>query len=425
MLENGLKDKLGELTTELDNLKEDHAKELAMVKAQAEARAVQAQGVGRALAVDEATLPRVSNAMTIAELKVELKARDTTGKFTKGLSSWSKGDFMCELGQGTPRLSAVAEYRCVEELRDLVKRQKCAVERERQRVLREQEEERRRKREEEQEEMRRQEIERQREEDARLAKHEEGLHTHTSLCHGCPLAPTRELLIRANEYRRMPRDENPLTSCDVCNVEKEYNPKVKIVWSCVKCDYDICWECYQVESLPEDQRDEKRKEIAKMKEAERKAEIKRKEQERKKLEAEQKRIQAEKLRREKEIVKSIGGPFPDKIVTLTSKNRMNENGKGFCVISTCGYDADGWHSYGGPPEEVFDSYWTSQKEAIQRAHYLFYCRNPWGLHINEILDKEVGFRRPGVSPTGWQTKLCELRFRAGDSERWTVIVVKS
>jgi hypothetical protein len=90
----------------------------------------------------------------------------------------------------------------------------------------------------------------------------------------------------------------------------------------------------------------------------------------------------------------------------------------YIVWTSFGYDYDGWHSYAGLSEHIFNSSFSSIEEANQRAEYVFYYENPWGLH------DEYDFPYPEmdtVTPDGFRL----LKTFAGDSERWTVSAIPS
>ena len=57
----------------------------------------------------------------------------------------------------------------------------------------------------------------------------------------------------------------------------------------------------------------------------------------------------------------------------------------YTIWTSCGYDNDGWHSYQGPPEKVFNSSFATLEQANQRAEYAFYYENPWGLEDDDKL----------------------------------------
>jgi len=100
------------------------------------------------------------------------------------------------------------------------------------------------------------------------------------------------------------------------------------------------------------------------------------------------------------------------------KQNLSENRKlRYTVWTSCGYDKDRWHSYDGPPDKVFNSSFTSLEHANQRAEFVFYYDNPWGLGLYDM----------GAAETD-DTTSSGLRFlqcRPEDSQRWTVSVVPS
>lgn len=51
----------------------------------------------------------------------------------------------------------------------------------------------------------------------------------------------------------------------------------------------------------------------------------------------------------------------------------------FIVWCSDGYDYDGYHSYHGKPDKSFNSIWNSKSEANERAEYLFFWKNAWGI----------------------------------------------
>mmetsp|Transcript_31918 Transcript_31918/g.77367 ORF Transcript_31918/g.77367 Transcript_31918/m.77367 type:complete len:125 (-) Transcript_31918:1287-1661(-) len=74
--------------------------------------------------------------------------------------------------------------------------------------------------------------------------------------------------------------------------------------------------------------------------------------------------------------------FPTSIIRKPTKQNLSENKKLRYTVWTysCGYDNDGWHSSGDPPDMVFNSSFTSLEQAnTKRAEFVFYCDNPWGL----------------------------------------------
>jgi len=56
----------------------------------------------------------------------------------------------------------------------------------------------------------------------------------------------------------------------------------------------------------------------------------------------------------------------------------------FIIWKSCGYDNDGWHSYGGPPIKEIDSSFDNLDDANKRAEFLLFYDNPLGLGFNEM-----------------------------------------
>ncbi len=111
--------------------------------------------------------------------------------------------------------------------------------------------------------------------------------------------------------------------------------------------------------------------------------------------------------------------IPSKVKRVPASGKA-PSGKGFTVWRSVGYGNDGFHSYYGPPEKMFDSSWKSVKDANERAKYLFYHDNPWGLDASEILDDQTG--RYDIEEKYADKCLC-LRMSPPDDEIVTVGVV--
>ena len=101
-----------------------------------------------------------------------------------------------------------------------------------------------------------------------------------------------------------------------------------------------------------------------------------------------------------------------------AKNKNLSSKLKYTVWCSDGYDPDGWHSYEGEPTKEFDSCWSSKKEANDRAEYLFFWKNPWGLAPNEVSDDYTG----ELSPTA-KDGMNKWTVSPPDSSRWTVGVV--
>ena len=112
------------------------------------------------------------------------------------------------------------------------------------------------------------------------------------------------------------------------------------------------------------------------------------------------------------------GSFSKNIRNPNAAN-LNRNKKlKYTIWTSCGYDNDGWHRYGGPPDKEFNSSYEKLEEANERAEYVFLYDNPWGL------EDEYEINLPETDTVS--TKGCRfLECRPDDSERWTVSVIPS
>ena len=193
--------------------------------------------------------------------------------------------------------------------------------------------------------------------------------------------------------------------CDLCYRMMSFGAPKPVVYSCDECDWDICQDCFQREN----------KSKAEKEAARRKAQAEAERQWR--LEEEQ-----ERQREEEELARwDATKRFEGRIMRPPAKHKSSKGAASlkFTVWCSDGYDNDGWHSYQGAPTKEFDSRWTTKKEANQRAEYLFFWKNPWGLAPNEINDDggdpEVS-KRDGMH--SWEVA-------PPDSTRWSVGVVPS
>lgn len=214
---------------------------------------------------------------------------------------------------------------------------------------------------------------------------------HFPAVHSCHLARTEDLLLHGE-----PRCYNAF--CSECRSQN-------VLYTCESCDFDVCQECFKEKTMtPEEKKVE----------AARKAVLER-----------QKRKRDDELRRlreeEEEKERKRWDPtthFKPKIIHPEANN-CDPNGnrmKGFTIFCSSGYGYDGWHSYEGPPNKVFDSTYTTKKEANERARYLFYWKNPWGLEPKSIMEEEE-------VDESMKDGLVTYVVTPPDSETWTVSVV--
>jgi len=196
--------------------------------------------------------------------------------------------------------------------------------------------------------------------------------------------------------------------CDPCRCQRGVfwfdQSDTTLLYSCEKCDFDICQRCFD-----EENKSEAEKEMIRRK-RERAREV-------------QLRKEEEEEAREREEHKRRWDPkrFESKIIQAKGKQIDPKSGLKFTVWCSDGYDYDGWHSYEGEPTKEFDSVWSTKKEANSRAEYLFFWKNPWGLDPEEVTDENCHYDR-GVVPEiveGLKT----YTVAPPDSTRWKVGVV--
>jgi len=210
------------------------------------------------------------------------------------------------------------------------------------------------------------------------------------IIHGCKLAETKLLFFHGS-----PRSYN--ARCSEC---RHFGGD----YTCEKCDYDICNECFKEKTMTP---------------AEKKAEAKRKaaiENEREEAAAERRRLQEE----EKEKHRTMWDPkthFAENIINPSNKNKDldGNKSKGFTVWCSDGYGDDGWHSYEGLPAKEFDTTYATKKEANDRARYLFHWKNPWGSAPEEIENDQFN--------KSTKEGMVTYTVTPDDSTTWTVSVV--
>jgi len=108
--------------------------------------------------------------------------------------------------------------------------------------------------------------------------------------------------------------------------------------------------------------------------------------------------------------------FKPNIIKAEGKRLVPKSGLKFTIWCSDGYEPDGWHSYQGEPTKEFDSVWNTKEEANNRAEYLFFWKNPWGLDPTEVNDNNE------VEPENVDG-LKKFSVMPDDSTRWTVGVV--
>jgi hypothetical protein len=263
--------------------------------------------------------------MTIPALKEEHKARSITG-----YSKLDKEGLLRNLKIGSICLSATREYQTVLAIQELMKTEQPQLDNanfERENQLRVIASQRR-------EEMLREDL-RQKEEQARnkaLIREKEiesqaYLHTNESKVHPHPLAPTNSLKIYGNLR----------STCDtICENYNSRDPrylnctgdrKEFMIWSCEKCNYDICQNCYTFDTSTEENKQkilqENERKITKIKNERLETE--------KQMEEE---CERESARQEAEMMRRLGHPYPVIITNPSKENLDSNNTKGRIYMYT-------------------------------------------------------------------------------------------
>jgi len=235
-------------------------------------------------------------------------------------------------------------------------------------------------------------------------------HVHKSLCHHHLLANPRNLPAPSNVAGS--RSHKKRFECAVCDVNHQWLCDKTPYRSCALCDFDICAACYEIESLPSAE-----KELLLKCKYDR---IKKDQEERaRKYREQQQELQERWRRREEETQRRIEAEIrniPALIKCPPPANLDPDNKLKFSVWTSCGYEHDRWHSYGGPPRKEFNSSHDTLNDANQRVEYVFYYKNPWGLKKEEMQVDSDTIKSKGVRL---------MTSRPDDSERWTVSVLPS
>jgi hypothetical protein len=341
--------------------------------------------------------PRITNKLTLAQLREEAAARQLDPKRLPKL----KGGLLHHLVDGSIHVKETKTYK---EYQDLLKKldgekaklyqeslkQKQATDARKEAVRIE----KHKKEEKEQQEQERQRLQIRNEEKANQLS----LHSHSFPqvhCHS--LVKTNSILTHGR-----PR----LGVCDLCDTFPllfSFEPSNAAGYTCEECDWDICRDCFDSENKS----DAEKKRI-------RLANQKRQESARKKEEAEERRREEE-LRNRWDAHKR----FKANILKPAAKHKKPSSKLKYTVWCSDGYDNDGWHSYQGEPMKEFDTIWATKKEANDRAEFLFFWKNPWGISPNQVIDCNSDGDLSPESDDGMD----EWSEAPPDSTRWTVGVV--
>lgn len=244
----------------------------------------------------------------------------------------------------------------------------------------------------------------------------QALHTIKSTCHPCLLAHTS--VVPASHRR----NRSYVARC-----------KFHRVWcttptlSCVKCNWDICPTCLQVEVLPKSQQEaETAKILEDIAQAEREAADRQAkwEEERAAYMADEEKRRAEE---KEERRRKLEARFPKQVMKPGPEHRSRERLLKYTVYRSAGYPyGDGFHRGDGPLRKEFDSSFATKKEANLRVEYLSFIENYWGLSEKELRGEYMDMY--GCSTEIKDETILGLRkivMHGGDSEEVTVAAVPS
>ena len=178
--------------------------------------------------------------------------------------------------------------------------------------------------------------------------------------------------------------------------------------SCEACDFDLCQECFKLESL---EPSEKAAMLNKMYAEKAREEAAAKQAYKEEQRREEERRRQEEIKRKQEYPLNIREPSQ---LHLDASKKLK-----YSVWMSCGYDCDGWHSYDGPPPKEFESSFDTIEEANQCVEYVFYFMNPWGRDFDDM--EHLESFEDSVSNKGFR----RLEVRPDDCERFTVSVAPS
>jgi hypothetical protein len=252
---------------------------------------------------------------------------------------------------------------------------------------------------------------------------QEPLHTHSyPKLHPHPLADTQSLQLHGGvRNAAVCSNTNCVSSRRDSDYSYGYSYNTSAVFTCEKCDWDICNDCFRAGTMTF---------MEQLKEARRLKEQEQDDRERKEdMEEERQREEElwEEENKQEENPWDATRQFKPSIIRPTANNKKlvgagatTSTATGYVVWCSSGYGNDGYHSYGGPPEKEFDTIWKTANEANDRARYLFYWKNCYGLEPAEF----SGSNGDGELATETETHgLKMFSITPEDSQCWTVGVV--
>jgi hypothetical protein len=283
--------------------------------------------------------------MTIAHLKEEIKVRDSN---SKGLSVKGKDWLLNHLGIGT-ELRGSTEFK------------------------------------------------------ARIDAQAKALDVHQStLCHVHPLAYSSQL--RAPAMYGLSTSKKRV---DVgrCNGQCLWLCRATPYLTCELCDFDICKRCYEIESLPPDEKDrevERRLDKTAAQEAENQRRFEA--EERVRLDAEERRRERYEREHEQRMEELYGDDlkrFPQNVKKPHATNKDESNKFKYTVWAKVVHRKQ----FEDNVEKEFDSSFATLNEANLRVEYAFYYKNPWGCNKDEVnadedMELSGGLRYMRSNPDG-------------------------
>ena len=252
----------------------------------------------------------------------------------------SENELRVALGEGSICVSATPQYRYVQAVLSLIRKEELA---------------------------------KRAEEHASLLAKQAALHTLKAPgVHPCKLAPTAQLEEAAGGTRKR------RTECSVCMGTKLNLAREAILceWTCVRHDFNICGQCFK---------DEPERSIQRANAAAAETRKRKKREDASKEEARiYEQVRTPKyMERENKLDK-----FAPHVRQLQEGNKQRSI-EGYTVWKSCGFPHyDGFHTYNGPPIQNFDSCFASAEDANARAKYIFAKQQRWS-QCTESVNAEV------------------------------------